>query len=85
MLDLERLKRFLLPKDPEAARRAVRTIRRRVKILERYPQLGQPLEDPILGHRDWSIPFGGSGYVARYTIDGEEVVILFVRHFREQR
>lgn len=83
--DLERLRRFLLPKDPEAARRAIRTIRERVGILRSYPRLGQPVARLGEQYREWSVPFGNSGYIVRYRDEGDELVILMVRHFREAR
>ena len=33
--------------------------------------------------REWLISFGDSGYVALYRFDGEEAVILAIRHQRE--
>jgi plasmid stabilization system protein ParE len=33
--------------------------------------------------REWVIDFGDSGYVARYRLDPDEVVILAARHQRE--
>jgi hypothetical protein len=36
-------------------------------------------------YRDWLIPFGNSGYVARYWFDGRIVKVLFIRHQREFR
>jgi plasmid stabilization system protein ParE len=37
------------------------------------------------GNREWAIPFGASGYLVIYRIDGEKVVILRVRHMRETK
>ena len=33
--------------------------------------------------RDWIVDLGDSGYVARYRLDPENVIILAVRHQRE--
>lgn len=33
--------------------------------------------------RDWAIDFGDSGYVARDRLDGQNVIILAVRHQKE--
>ncbi len=33
--------------------------------------------------REWMIDFGHSGYVARYRVSSEEIVILAIRHQRE--
>ena len=82
-LDLQRLYRFLAKANPDAASRAIETIKTSVDRLERFPEAGKPvgLEHPM--YRDWIIPFGNAGYIARYRFDGEKVVILLVRHQRE--
>ncbi len=33
--------------------------------------------------REWWIPFGGSGYLVLYRLDGPRVVVLAVRRGRE--
>jgi len=33
--------------------------------------------------REWPIGFGDSGYLALYRLDGDDVVILAIRHMRE--
>ena len=81
--DLARLYNFLIAKDPEAARRAVATIRQGVSILQRNPEIGRPIEDEPPEFREWPMRFGAAGYVARYRYEGQAVVILAVRHFRE--
>lgn len=84
-VDVQRLYRFLLPKnaDADAARRAVKSIRGGVKILAWQPHIGRPVEDMPSEFRDWLIDFGDSGYVARYRIDDDVVTILAVRHQKE--
>jgi len=83
ILDLQRLREFLRPKNPAAAKRAGETIMRAVKVLGHQPQIGRPVVDMSEHYREWLIDFGDSGYVARYRIDGETVVILAVRHQKE--
>lgn len=83
LLDLQRLREFLRPKNPAAAKRAGETIMRAVKVLGHQPQIGRPVVDMSEHYREWLIDFGDSGYVARYRIDGETVVILAVRHQKE--
>ena len=80
---MSRLRAFLRPKNPEAASRATATIRKRLKILESYPEVGRPIDDVSPDIQEWSIAFGNSGYIALYRFDGREVVILAVRHARE--
>ena len=80
---VQRLYRFLAPKNPDAARRAVQAIRSEVKILATQPQAGRPASGIGLEHREWVVDFGNSAYVVLYRFDGKEVVILNVRHGRE--
>lgn len=81
--DLERLREFLRPKSPIAAKRAGEVIVKAVQVLGLQPQLGRPIEDMPDEFREWVIDFGDSGYVARYRIDSDAVTILAVRHQRE--
>ncbi len=81
--DVQRLYRFLAPKDGDAARRAVGAIRAGVQILARHPHIGRPLEDMDPEFREWPISFGSAGYVVLYHLDREEVALLAVRHQRE--
>ena len=78
--DLERLREFLRPKNPAAAKRAGESILKALKVLGYQPQIGRPVPDMSEQYREWPIDFGDSGYVARYRFDGETVVILAVRH-----
>jgi len=83
LLDMQRLYRFLVVKNPDAARRAVKAIRQGVKVLEQQPKVGRPVEDMDNEYRDWIIDFGDSGYVARYRVDPQFVSVLAVRHQKE--
>jgi plasmid stabilization system protein ParE len=83
LADVQRLYRFLAPKDANAAQRAVQAIRAGVKILAQRPRVGRPVEDVEPEFREWVIEFGNSGYVALYHFDGEVAVILAVRHQKE--
>ena len=76
LADVQRLYRFLAPKDADAAQRAV-------KILAHQPRIGRPVEDMEPEFREWLIDFGNSGYVALYRFDGENIAILAVRHQKE--
>ncbi len=67
----------------DAARRAVKAIRRGVKALGKHPETGRPVEELPLEFREWVIEFGHGAYVALYRYDRREVVILAVRHGRE--
>lgn len=81
--DLERLREFLRPKSPIAAKRAGEVIVKAVQVLGLQPKLGRPIEDTPVEFREWIIDFGDSGYVARYRIDTDAVTILAVRHQKE--
>jgi len=83
LLDVARLHAFLAPKSPDAARRAVKAIRGGVKALGKHPEIGRPVEDMLPEFREWVMEFGQGAYVALYHFDGEQVVILAVRHGRE--
>jgi plasmid stabilization system protein ParE len=83
LLDVQRLYRFLAPKNAEAARRAVKTIRESVQILALQPGIGRPAQDMEPEYREWLIDFGQSGYVALYHFDGQTALIVAVRHQKE--
>ena len=81
--DVQRLYRFLAPKNLESAKRAVTAIRQGVNVLSLQPGMGRPVEDMENEFRDCIIDFGDGGYVARYRIDGQQLIILAVRHQKE--
>jgi plasmid stabilization system protein ParE len=81
--DVQRLYRFLAPRNPGAARRAAQAIRAGVRILADQPHVGRPVEDMDAAFREWPIAFGDTGYVALYQFDGETATILAVRHQKE--
>lgn len=83
LLDVQRLYRFLAPKNAEAARRAVKTIRESVQILALQPGMGRPAQDMEPEYREWLIDFGQSGYVALYRFDGQTALVVAVRHQKE--
>ena len=80
---LQRIRDFLRPKNPDAARRAGEAIRQGVRILGTKPRLGRMIDDLPEAYREWLIDFGDSGYVLRYRIDGDAVTILVIRHQSE--
>jgi plasmid stabilization system protein ParE len=82
-LDLIRLHQFLAPKSRNSALRAVKAIRQGVKVLGTHPEIGRLVEDMPPGFRELVIEFGQGAYVARYHYDGQQVVVLAIRHGRE--
>jgi len=83
LADVQRLYRFLAGKNTDAAQRAVQAIRQGVKVLTLQPGMGRPIDDLPIEFREWLIDFGDSGYVARYRLDGDVIVVLAVRHQKE--
>ena len=83
LLDVQRLYRFLTPKNQDAVKRAVTAIRQSVNVLSLQPGMGRPVEGMDNEFRDWIIDFGDSGYVARYRPEAEKVIILAVRLQKE--
>lgn len=81
---LERCRRFLAVKTPDAARRAGQAIERQFLLLETAPDIGRPFpEMPEL--RELVIAFGDSGYVALYRHEpaDDAVYVLAFRHQKE--
>jgi plasmid stabilization system protein ParE len=84
-VDLERLYRFLLEQDVQAAERALQSLEHGFTFLEESPFSCRRVEgaDPFL--RELLISFGHSGYVALFEIeDDETVTVLAIRHQREE-
>lgn len=81
--DLERLREFLKPKNPSAAQRAAKTIIQGIKALGELPYIGRPIDALPQDFRDWLIDFGHSGYIVRYRINTDTIVILAIRHQKE--
>ena len=81
---MERCRRFLAIKAPDAARRAGQSIERQFLLLETAPDIGRPFpEMPEL--RELVIAFGDSGYVALYLHEpaADAVYVLTFRHQKE--
>lgn len=83
LLDVQRLYRFLAPKNMDTAKRAVTAMRQGVRVLGQQPGIGRPIDEMPVEFREWIIDFGESGYVVRYRLDSSGVTILAVRHQKE--
>ncbi|MEI8163813.1 MAG: type II toxin-antitoxin system RelE/ParE family toxin [Betaproteobacteria bacterium] len=81
--DLVRLREFLQPKNPVAAKRAAEAIKRQLQILIQQPGIGRPVLDLPPEFRELVIDFGDSGYIARYHVSPDLVAVLAIRHQRE--
>jgi plasmid stabilization system protein ParE len=80
--DLQRLRDFIQPHNKDAAHRAFRLIKSAVTPVGSNPRMGKPVED-LPDFHDLIIPFGASGYVIRYRIQGDTVFIIAVKHCKE--
>jgi plasmid stabilization system protein ParE len=81
--DLVRLREFLDEVSPAAADRAAEAILHGVRRLKDLPQRGPRSAGTSL--RELRIHFGRYGYVVRYGVVGERVIISRIFHGREQR
>lgn len=84
--DLARLREFIHVHNPDAAQRAAQRIRGAVYMLSNFPLAGIPVQDiekPQL--RDFFISFGQAGYWLRYAVTDDEIIIVRIRHGREDR
>jgi addiction module RelE/StbE family toxin len=82
LADLERLADFLRGKATGAAVAAIDLVIDGIEILERHPLVGRPCE---AGLRELVISYGKSGYIALYSHEAKDdvVLILAIRHQRE--
>ncbi|VAW62061.1 hypothetical protein MNBD_GAMMA09-2296 [hydrothermal vent metagenome] len=81
--DLIRLREFIATKNPQAAQKIAKSIRRGISQLKTFPYLGVEVElapDPEM-IRDLII----CNYIARYLIHSKQIYILRVWHHKEQR
>ena len=80
--DLDRLHAFIAVKSPRAARCAVERIIEGIDLLSLFPQSGTLVRGNI---RNFTIRFGRSGYIVRYELQGEDVLITRIWHGKEDR
>ena len=80
--DVQRLREFIQQNNPEAARHAATRIREALQILINNPVAGSPVEE-VWPFRDLVVSFGSGNYILRYREDATRVVIVRVRHSRE--
>jgi len=81
--DVARLRDFLKSKNPLAAQRASKRILEGVLILQDNPGAGMPVED-LMDFRDLKLAFGSGEYIIRYREEHHRVVIVRVRHSKEE-
>jgi plasmid stabilization system protein ParE len=83
--DLRRLYAYMLDWDEEAAARALGAITASMTVLETFPFSCRKAAggNPLL--RELVVPFGSSGYVVLFRIDGSDsVTVAAIRHQREE-
>ncbi len=80
---LERCRRFLTARNPQAAARAAQAIERRFAQLATAPDIGRPLGENQ-EFRELVIRFGDSGDVALYRHEPADAAV-YVLAFRHQR
>lgn len=83
LADIQRHYRFLVKKNPDAARRAASAIRDGMQIVADHPDVGRPVDDMDPEYQEWPINFGASGYVALYRLQQDVALVVAVRHQRE--
>jgi plasmid stabilization system protein ParE len=81
--DMARLRAFILKKNPSAAVRAASRIKEAAQVLRDNSEAGKPVEE-FLPFRDLFIPFGSGNYIIRYREELNYVVIVRVRHSKEE-
>ena len=81
--DLVRLREFIEPHNPEAAKNAAQTIKKATQLIQQHAGIGTRLEGRL--DRELFVPFGHRGYVIRYRLDEEAIVILKIWHGLEER
>jgi plasmid stabilization system protein ParE len=80
--DLTRLFEFLAAKDVPAAERALATIRKALSMICSFPYSCRKAAGSA-ALRECVIPFGERGYVAAFEIADDHVLVVAVRHQRE--
>ncbi|MCP4411760.1 MAG: type II toxin-antitoxin system RelE/ParE family toxin [Gammaproteobacteria bacterium] len=80
--DVSRLRDFIQSNNPSAAVRAANRIKDASKILKENPEAGRPVEE-LFPFRELFIPFGSGNYILRYRVVDTRVIIVSVKHSRE--
>jgi toxin ParE1/3/4 len=78
--DFIQLRDFIRKKNPQAAQKASRQLKKNIDALVNQPQLGVPVEE-LDGFRE----LVARDYVVRYRVLSDEIVILNIWHGKEDR
>ena len=76
--DLVRLRRFIAKKNPQAATRYSEQLKQSLKRLKDHPQLGRELDESSNARE-----LVAGDYVARYLAKKDRVIIIKIRHSKE--
>ena len=82
--DLERLHTFIKTYNTDAANSAIQTLIKSAQTLQDFPEKGQPWQ-PDLNFRQLPVRFGAKGYIIRYRLHENNIVIVRVWHGLEDR
>lgn len=82
--DLKRLYDFISPHSPDAAKRAVVTLVDAAESLLEFPEKGR-LWDTDADFRELHVRFGARGYVIRYRLFEEQIIVVRIWHALEDR
>ena len=80
--DFDRLHAFLARKSPRSAKRAAQRIIEGIDLIALFPLSGVVVSGNI---RNVFIRFGRSGYVVRYKVEADTVLITRIWHGKEDR
>ena len=82
--DLRRLYEFISPHSSQAASRAIDVILAGVDKLQDFPETGY-LWEPDTDYRELPLRFGAKGYVVRYRLLENQIIIVRIWHSLENR
>ena len=78
--DFARLRDFLRKKNPQAAQKASRQLKKNIQVLIDQPQMGTPVEE-LENFRE----LVARDYVVRYRVLSDEIAVLNIWHGKEDR
>jgi plasmid stabilization system protein ParE len=81
--DLIRLRAFIEVHNPDAARRAAQALNKAAGLLCDQPDIGRRMEGRQ--DRELAVPFGQRGYLIRYRLHDDVIVVLRIWHGLENR
>lgn len=81
--DIEALSWFLAAQSVAAADKAIAAIEDGIRSLAEFPNRG--VAGPVAEYRELRVPFGGSDFVLRYRVRGDEVIVPRVFSSRQPR